>query len=49
MPNVPCCIMAKFYANVALLLPKGSFYAEMLCIKFPCVSCVQKSEYSSLS
>ena len=38
----------KFYADVALLLPKGSFYAEMHCIKFPCLSCVQKSEYSSL-
>ena len=23
--------MAKFYANVALLLPKGSFYAETFC------------------
>jgi len=39
--------MAKFYANIALLLPKGSFYAEMFCIKFPCVSRAQKSEYSS--
>ena len=43
---LPCSIiMAKFYANVALLLPKGSFYAEMFCIKFPCVSCVQYSPY----
>ena len=50
--------MAKFYGEVALLLPynvdyvllsmllpKGSFYAEILCIKFPCVRFVQKIEY----
>ena len=37
-------IMAKFYAKVVLLLPKGSFYAEMFCINFPCVSYVQQSE-----
>ena len=34
--------MAKFYADVALLLPKGSFYAEMFCINFPCVRFVHK-------
>ena len=41
---LPCCIMEKLYANAVLLLPKGSFYAEMFCAKFefPCVSFVQK-------
>ena len=29
---LPFCIMAKFYAKVALLLPKENFYAED---KFP--------------
>lgn len=28
MLNLPCCIKAKFYAKFALLLPKGSFYAQ---------------------
>ena len=49
MPNVPCCIMENFYADIALLLPKGSFYAEKFCIEFPCASFVQKSKYISTS
>ena len=28
MANIPYCITAKFYDDVALLLPKGSFHAE---------------------
>jgi len=38
-----CCIMAKYYADVALLLPKGNFYAEMFCITFPCLSLCRKA------
>jgi len=40
--------MAKFYADLALLLTKGSFYAEF-CIKFPWVCFMQKSKYTCLS
>jgi len=40
--------MANFYADLALLLTKGSFYAEV-CIKFPWVCFMQKSKYTCLS
>jgi len=40
--------MAKFYADLALLFIKGSFYAEF-CIKFPGVCFMQKSKYTCLS
>jgi len=41
---LPCRVMVKCYFNVALLLLKGSFYAEMFSTKFPCVCFVQKSK-----
>jgi len=39
-------VSSPLYADIALLLPKGRFFAEIFCIKFLCISFVQKSEYA---
>ena len=45
MPISPCCIKGKFYANLALLYLKTSFYAKFFGIKRPCVNPVRSPIY----